>query len=316
MSVRLSLLLSVVLPGLLTACVVTRHPVTPAQVPAATQSADLIALLNTPGPIVHSAHLSARWSAKLSGLVNLDDPQAVELKDGDTPIVLPVHRLVHPSAGVFVVDSGVERDTLQGGRGPARGAVTLATKSVVPVEPLGDILASAGAPIAGVLITHMHLDHLLGLQDVPPGTPIYVGAGETTATGRGNRLLRRTVNAALDGHAPLRELDGVGAVPLGPIAQAYDLVGDGSLWALSTPGHTPGSMSYLARTTEGPVLFTGDTCHTIWGWEHNVTPGSFTSDQAMNAKSLSALKALAELLPGVTVYVGHELDGEGTGVDG
>ncbi len=309
---RLSLLLGLTL---LSACVVTRHPVTPAQLPAPVGETDLITLLNTPGPIVHSVHVSARWATKLSGLVNLDDPQAAALVDGETPIVLPVHRLVHPSGGVFVVDTGVERDTLGGGSGPVKGVVKLALKGATTVEPLGDLLASAGAPIGGVLITHMHLDHLLGLQDVPAGTPIYVGAGETTARGRGNLMLWRTVQSALHGHAPLRSFDGAGATPLGPIPQAYDLLGDGSLWALSTPGHTPGSMAYLARTTEGPVLFTGDTCHTIWGWEHNVTPGSFTADHALNATSLNQLKALAELLPGVKVYVGHETDGEGTGVD-
>lgn len=310
---RLTLLLSFTL---LSACVVTRHPVTPAALPATTiAEAELITLLNTPGPIVHSVHISARWATKLSGLVNLDDPKAAALVDGETPIVLPVHRLVHPSAGVFVVDTGVERDTLQGESGPVKGVVKLALKGATTVEPLGDVLASAGAPIGGVLITHMHLDHLLGLQDVPAGTPIYVGAGETTAKGRGNLMLWRTIQSALDGHAPLRSFDGAGASPLGPIPQAYDLLGDGSLWALSTPGHTPGSMAYLARTTEGPVLFTGDTCHTIWGWENNVTPGSFTADHALNATSLNNLKALAELLPGVKVYVGHETDGEGTGVD-
>ncbi|MBK7758280.1 MAG: hypothetical protein IPI35_18155 [Deltaproteobacteria bacterium] len=118
---RLTLLLSFTL---LSACVVTRHPVTPAALPATTiAEAELITLLNTPGPIVHSVHISARWATKLSGLVNLDDPKAAALVDGETPIVLPVHRLVHPSAGVFVVDTGVERDTLQGESGPVKGVV-------------------------------------------------------------------------------------------------------------------------------------------------------------------------------------------------
>jgi hypothetical protein len=30
----------------------------------------------------------------------------------------------------------------------------------------------------------------------------------------------------------------------------------------------------LARTTTGPVLLTGDTCHTRWGWDNSVEPGT------------------------------------------
>ena len=36
----------------------------------------------------------------------------------------------------------------------------------------------------------------------------------------------------------------------------------------------------------GPVLCTGDTSHTRWGWENGVEPGTYTADQAQNADSL------------------------------
>jgi glyoxylase-like metal-dependent hydrolase (beta-lactamase superfamily II) len=82
--------------------------------------------------------------------------------------------------------------------------------------------------------------------------------------------------------------------------------GDGSLWALLVPGHTPGSTAYLARTTKGPVLLTGDTCHTRWGWEHDVAPGSFTADHAANVESLKRLRALVAEHPAIDVRLGHQ----------
>jgi glyoxylase-like metal-dependent hydrolase (beta-lactamase superfamily II) len=85
-----------------------------------------------------------------------------------------------------------------------------------------------------------------------------------------------------------------------------DVFGDGSLWALWTPGHTPGSTAYLARTTTGPVLFTGDTCHTAWGWHNQVEPGSFTADHARNAESLGRLEALVREHPQIDVRLGHQ----------
>jgi N-acyl homoserine lactone hydrolase len=93
------------------------------------------------------------------------------------------------------------------------------------------------------------------------------------------------------------------------------VLGDGSLWALSTPGHTPGTAAYLANTTEGPLLFVGDNSHTRWGWERGVTPGTFTADHAANAESLARLRALSAAFPEMTVIMGHDLPGEGTGVE-
>ena len=37
-----------------------------------------------------------------------------------------------------------------------------------------------------------------------------------------------------------------------------DLLGDGSLWAISTPGHTKGHISYLINGLDGPILLTMD----------------------------------------------------------
>lgn len=296
------------------ACTLPSHPRQAARLPAPTAATDLPALLATPGPIVHEPVVSARWSVPLSGLVDLDDPAAAALPDVDAPIVLPVHVLAHPDAGVFVVDTGIDRGAAAGGPGPVRGLVRAVTGNIEPVEALGDILARQEEALAGVLITHMHLDHVLGLPDVPAGVPVYVGAGEGASRSLQNAALRRTMSAVLAGVGPLHTWDPAQAVPFGPALQGWDVLGDGSLWAIATPGHTPGSTSYLARTTLGPMLFTGDTCHTLWGWEHGVTPGSFTEDQPTNGQSLAALRALAGAVPGMRVWVGHELDGAGTGV--
>ncbi len=303
----------IALTTLLTGCALTRHPTTPAVTPTPTPVGDLAAFLATPGPIQHEAITSARWSVPLSGMVDLTDPAAAALPDDDAPIVLPVHVLTHPEAGVYIVDTGVDAGAAAG-RGPARGLVRGFTGSIDPVEPLSDILDRQPAPLAGVLLTHLHLDHVLGLPDVPAGTPLHIGQGEAEARKLEHLALRRTMGALLEGHGPLVTWPMDETVALGPVTAAWDVIGDGSLWALSMPGHTPGSTAYLARTTDGPVLLTGDTCHTRWGWDHAVTPGTYTADHGANSESLGQLLALAELAESMTVYVGHELSGADTGV--
>jgi N-acyl homoserine lactone hydrolase len=53
-------------------------------------------------------------------------------------------------------------------------------------------------------------------------------------------------------------------------------------------------------------LLTGDTCHTRWGWEHEVEPGSFTADSAKNLQSLKRLRALVAEHPSFEVKLGHQ----------
>jgi glyoxylase-like metal-dependent hydrolase (beta-lactamase superfamily II) len=85
-----------------------------------------------------------------------------------------------------------------------------------------------------------------------------------------------------------------------------DVFGDGSFWALHTPGHTPGATAYLAMTTQGPELMIGDATHTRWGWENGVEPGTYSADIPLSAKSLAKLKSLAESQPTLNVHPGHQ----------
>jgi N-acyl homoserine lactone hydrolase len=294
-----------VLVGLLvTGCVTSRHPeVVMDSSPGAATTWDEI--LAGPGVIEHEAVVSGRWVADLSGLLNLDHPAAAEVVDVPINIVLPVHVLHHPEHGVFVIDTGVHRGLVSGERRILRGLVAHALSDVEEVESLESILKRQSAPLAGVLVTHLHLDHLLGLPDVPTEVPIYVGPGEQTPKSLTNAALRPTYRRLFQGRPPLQVWQYVDA--LDPITGMVDVLGDGSLWALQTPGHTKGSTSFLALTTEGPQLFLGDTSHTWWGWDHGVEPGTFTDDHARNAESLAALRALVDRYPQIRVHVGHEM---------
>ena len=89
-----------------------------------------------------------------------------------------------------------------------------------------------------------------------------------------------------------------------------DVFGDGSLWALHVPGHTLGSTAYLARTPKGPLLMVGDACHTSWGWDHGVEPGTFSKDQPLSAESLGELEALVKRHPGIDVRLGDQPRGQ------
>jgi glyoxylase-like metal-dependent hydrolase (beta-lactamase superfamily II) len=296
---------------LASACAFTTHPTASSRIDTARTPASWKEATSGPVTLDWEPVLSAKWKVARSGLINLERPEAKELPKDELDIVLPVHVLRHPTRGVFVIDTGVSQGLKDGSGGGVGWPVTSFLGSLKPETSLKEILARQPGPLAGVFFTHLHLDHVLGMQDVPASTPLYTGPGETTPTSFQNAFLRGTYANLFAGQQPTTELDVSAGVTIGQVQKAIDFFGDGSLWVISSPGHTPGSLAFVANTTKGPVLFTGDTCHTRWGWEHQVEPGEFTFDHAQNRASLSQLASLTTELPGLVVHTGHEWEPAG-----
>lgn len=280
-----------------------------AAVLGATSSGErLEAVLGQPGHTTVETVVSADWAVPRGGLVNLDHPRAAGLVDGDEPIQVYFHVIRHPTKGTFLVDTGVERRLRDA---PEEAAMRGLVASEMHLEkmrfaaPLGDWLdAHPDVHVEGVLMTHLHLDHLAGAPDLPAGTSLYVGPGEAGARGFLNLFVQPNSDRALAGKR-LRELT-MRPDPSGTFAAVVDLFGDGEVFAVWVPGHTPGSLAFVVRTPTGPVLLAGDTCHTRWGWDHDVEPGEFTADHDENAASLAKLRGLAARHPDLDVRLGHQ----------
>jgi glyoxylase-like metal-dependent hydrolase (beta-lactamase superfamily II) len=314
---RLHAVFFAILAALLTACAASHHATTPSELGRAASSDAMLASLQEPGPIRFERVVSADWVVDRSGLINLEHPTAVAagLEAGPEPIQVYFYALTHPTRGTFLVDSGVESGFLGEGRNPR---VSFLVKSALNTETLDvhtttaawlERHRAAGGSLDGVFLAHLHLDHSMGLPDLPDTTPVYVGADETRDARFLNFFSRGTIDRMLEHVGPLREWR-FAPDAAGRFEGVLDVFGDGSLFALHVPGHTRGSTAFLARTLEGPKLLTGDACHTAWGWVHGVEPGSFSTDGPRSVGSLAALRALAAEHPEIEVHLGHQsLDG-------
>lgn len=295
--------------ALLMGCAATNHPSEPARLGEPTRASRMEALLDEPGPLELETVVTADWSVPLSGLLDLDHPKAkaAGLTDREEPIQVYAFVVRHPERGTFLIDSGVARGIDDSSRdvvGPLVEAAMGTDRMQVHVDT-ATLLAEQGEPLAGVLLTHLHLDHILGLPDVPAGTPLYVGPGEAEGSRFLHAFTRGTTDRVLEGHDALRELP-FEPDPDGRFEGILDVFGDGSLFAVLSPGHTTGMTAFVLRTTEGPVLLTGDVSHTAWGWTHGVGPGEYTQDHEPGEESLAALRELAERHPAMRVQPGHQ----------
>ena len=155
-------------------------------------------------------------------------------------------------------------------------------------------------------IGRMHvLDHVMGLPDVPAGTPVYVGPGENDRLEFSPSLHAGDDHRMIESAGPLRVWP-FEADPEGRFEGVVDVFGDGSLWALHVPGHTPGSTAFLVRTPTGSRLLVGDVSHTRWGWENGVEPGTFSLDRPRSRESLKRLRELAQQFPQLEIHLGHQ----------
>lgn len=306
--------LASVLPSLLgligLACAASHHPTQPGDLGVSSGSQNLLAVIEEPGPIEFETVKAADWAVARSGLINLDHPaaKAAGLVDGDEEIGVYFHVLRHPEFGLFIVDSGVEsgfRDPDGNDRVSSLVASAMNTEALEIHTTTSEWIAEQGEPLAGVFLTHLHLDHVMGLPDVPAGTPVYVGPGEPEASKFVHFFTRGTIDRMIESADALRVWP-FEADPGSRFEGVVDVFGDGSVWAIHVPGHTPGSTAFLVRTPSGSKLLVGDASHTRWGWEHGVEPGTFSLDRPRSVASLAGLRELAREFPQIEVHVGHQ----------
>ncbi len=145
--------------------------------------------------------------------------------------------------------------------------------------------------ITKVVMTHLHFDHAGGLALLPPSVPIVIQRREWEAA-HDKAAVAKNFYLPLD-YSTIGEqvvlVDG-----------DHDLLGDGSVQLLSTPGHTPGHQS--VRVGERLVLG-ADVTHFASGLDDHRFP-MFADDFTAQAASAERLRALRDA--GADIRPGHD----------
>ncbi len=92
---------------------------------------------------------------------------------------------------------------------------------------------------------------------------------------------------------------------LAPFPESVDVMGDGSLVLLPTPGHTAGSLSLLVRRRgTPPLLLVGDLTYAAELLERRQLPG--VGDRGRLAKTTDLVVALKQRMPGLVILPAHD----------
>lgn len=239
----------------------------------------------------------------VSGMLNLDDPKTDPLQKGSMEVEVFAHWIRHPVKGDFLIDTGLDARFRNTKRGSLKGLIAPWIVEDSQQQAGQDILSQLKqnqVDLKGVFLTHVHGDHSSGIPVLPVGIDITLGKNESL-----HQYPFIMYNDHFDTVTHLHELDFSLGSNMAPLGKVLDIFGDGSLWAISTPGHTTGHVSYLLNTEEGWVLLTGDASHTRWGFENGVAPG-WSENEGDAEKSLAMLRTFSRENSNVRVIFGHQ----------
>ncbi|MHA4847967.1 N-acyl homoserine lactonase family protein [Rhodococcus sp. MSC1_016] len=150
--------------------------------------------------------------------------------------------------------------------------------------------------VTHVVLSHTHSDHAGGLY-LFPQAKFFVGPGEFDWAADPSAMQAHLMRP--DDLAPTREFDWT------TIRTAqHDLLGDGSIQILHTPGHTPGELSCVVNLPSQSIVLTGDTVHLREGLDREA-PDPHDWDPVAGRESIRALKRLRDD-EGARIWIAHD----------
>jgi N-acyl homoserine lactone hydrolase len=220
--------------------------------------------------------------------------------------------LVHPAAGPILVDTGFHPAARINPRREFGIPMSLLFRGLSPAgKSFDEQLRELGidpAAVGSVIMTHLHVDHTSGMRLLPDAR-FTISRREWLSAQARLPAARGYVSSHFPpaGRVDLVDFESAGK-PFGPFPKTHDLLGDGTIRLISTPGHTRGHMSVLLRLMGGSsVLLAGDAAYTLRSIREGILP-MLTDDDEASLESLRNLAAFMAENPDVVVVPTHDPD--------
>jgi len=216
----------------------------------------------------------------------------------------------HPSAGTILIDTGMHPDASTNLGKDFGGPMSLVFRNMRPADRPFDeqlrALAIEPGSVERVIMTHLHVDHTSGMRLLPKAE-FTCSRAEWAAARERFAAAKGYVGHHLPPESRIRLVDFTrDGERYGAFTKTIDLVGDGSIRLVSTPGHTVGHMSVLLRLAERrQVLVVGDAAYTLRNIREEILP-MLTANDESSLRSMRQIKAFAENEPHAILVPTHD----------
>ena len=227
-----------------------------------------------------------------------------------TWIPVPAFLVEHPSAGPILIDTGLDASVAEdparnlGRRHKLTFKERMETGQAVPAQL--EALGIAPGDVRLVVMSHLHYDHASGIGQFPDATFVVTRAEWEWAAGHGFFKGYRHQLFDTGGDWRLVDFDAPEAESHATFGRTLDLLGDGSVRLVSTPGHTMGHQSVLLRLGGGrELLVVADAADTQRHLDDDLDT-LFRDDEHLYFRSQHEIRRYAESTPDAVVIPGHD----------
>ena len=235
----------------------------------------------------------------LKGTLNPDHPLAEGIENKELEVPILAHCVRHHTEGDILIDTGLDASYINDQHGGLIGSA-VDEFGLEENENIVYHIEKHNIKLRKVFISHLHADHAAGVRELPKNIPYIIAKGEY------NEYQPLIHGDFLEGLEELYEIDFTNAQNIPPMGPSVDLLGDGSLWAIRIPGHTPNHISFLINSLNGPILLTMDAAFIFENLRRGIAPRDYTWDVLKAQETLERIIDFLNMYPQVRVWVGHE----------
>ncbi len=226
-------------------------------------------------------------------------------------IPVPSFLIHHPSAGPFLVDTGLHPSvTAEPSANLGRIITRFSSPNLEAGKDIAAQLRSRGLEakdIKTVVMTHMHFDHTSAMSELGNASFILSEPEWEAATTTSRPFMHGYDSSHFDYAFDYRTVsfDGPNVGSYSTFGRTFDLFGDGSVRLAFTPGHTHGHMSLICHLKDRDLVIAGDAIYTL-GQLDDAAPPPRPEDPHTWRRSAQELKLFRRQYPQAVIIPGHD----------
>jgi N-acyl homoserine lactone hydrolase len=232
-------------------------------------------------------------------------------------IIVPIHAYLidHPTSGLILVDTGINWEQAHEHDRYYRGILhyvldadeyLLTREQELPAQV--ERLGYRCEDIRTVILTHFHEDHAGGLRYVPQAKVVAAEAEwqalKMKAFGFIPIVYRPSIEVVTSWE-PISYTSG----PFHSFDKSQDMLGDGSIILLPTPGHDPGHLCVLLQMGGYEILITGDVMYTLRHLAVDEVRAILFGGKILEEQQIDSIRRIQRLrqsLPDLVIVPGHD----------